>query len=136
MLEASHTVHRLACSEDPRSDRMPFRPKAKGPNDPYASTEKLMQTFRIPRELVKFLKDDAAKNGLDLTAYVNKMLDGVRTWYGMPVAVSQLLDEDRENMKLRRYDYIQHLMFQRSMEVREKGVGFDAPGGGGEKKKR
>lgn len=40
-----------------------------------------MQTFRIPRELVTFLKEDAAKNGLDLTAYVNKMLEGVRTWY-------------------------------------------------------
>jgi hypothetical protein len=39
-------------------------------------------------------------------------------------------------MKLRRYDYIQHLMFQRSLELREKGPGFDAPGGGGEKKKR
>jgi hypothetical protein len=115
---------------------MPYRPKAKGPNDPYSSTEKLMQTFRIPRELVAFLKDDAAKNGLDLTAYVNKMLDGVRTWYGMPVAASQLLEADRETMKLRRYDYIQHLMFQRSLELREKGAGFDAPGGGGEKKKR
>jgi hypothetical protein len=95
-----------------------------------------MQTFRIPQELVKLPKDDAAKNGLDLTAYVNKTLDGVRTWYGMPVAVSQLLEEDRENMKLRRYDYIQHLIFQRSMELREKGVGFDAPRGGSVKKKR
>jgi hypothetical protein len=27
-----------------------------------------MQTFRLPRELVAFLKADAAKNGLDLTA--------------------------------------------------------------------
>lgn len=113
---------------------MPYRPKAKGPNDPYTSTEKLMQTFRLPRELVAFLKDDAAKNGLDLTAYVNKMLDGVRTWYGMPVAASQLLEEDREKMKLRRYEYIQHLIFQRSLDLREKGTGFDVPGG--EKKKR
>ena len=113
---------------------MPYRPKAKGPNDPYASTEKLMQTFRLPRELVAFLKDDAAKNGLDLTAYVNKMLEGVRSWYGMPVAASQLLEEDREKMKLRRYEYIQHLIFQRSLDLREKGTGFDAPGG--EKKRR
>ncbi len=114
---------------------MPYRPKAKGPNDPYTSTEKVMQTFRFPRELVAFLKEDAARNGLDLTAYVNKMLDGVRTWYGMPVAASQLLEEDREKMGIRRYEYIQHLIFQRSLELRDKGTGFDAPGGG-EKKKR
>jgi hypothetical protein len=114
---------------------MPFRPKSKGPSDPYSSTEKLMQTFRIPRALVTFLKEDAARNGLDLTAYVNKMLDGVRTWYGMPFAASQLLETDRERLKLRRYDYIQHLMFERSLELREKGPGFDAPEPG-EKKKR
>ena len=115
---------------------MPFRPKAKGPSDPYSSTEKLMQTFRIPRELVTFLKEDAAKNGLDLTAYVNKMLEGVRTWYGLPVAAGQLLEADRELLKLRRYDYMQHVIFQRSLELREKGPGFDVPRGLAEKKKR
>jgi hypothetical protein len=115
---------------------MPFRPKAKGPSDPYSSTEKLMQTFRIPRELVTFLKDDAARNGLDLTAYVNRMLDGIRTWYGLPVAAAQLLEADREHLKLRRYEYIQHLIFERSLELREKGPGFDAARGAAEKKKR
>ncbi len=115
---------------------MPFRPKAKGPSDPYSSTEKLMQTFRIPRELVTFLKDDAAKNGLDLTAYVNRMLNGVRTWYGLPVAAAQLLEADREHLKLRRYEYIQHLIFERSMELRGKGPGFNTPRGAAEKKKR
>jgi hypothetical protein len=114
---------------------MPFRPKSKGPNDPYSSTEKLMQTFRLPRELVAFLKADAAKNGLDLTAYVNKMLDAVRTWYGLPLAAAQLLEADREGLKMRRYEYLQHLVFQRSLELREKGLGFDAPGGA-ERKKR
>jgi hypothetical protein len=132
MLKEVHTEHAGHAPEG--SHPMPYRPKAKGPNDPYASTEKLMQTFRLPRELVAFLKDDAAKNGLDLTAYVNKMLEGVRSWYGMPVAASQLLEEDREKMKLRRYEYIQHLIFQRSLDLREKGSGFDAPGG--EKKRR
>lgn len=115
---------------------MPFRPKAKGPNDPYSSTEKLMQTFRLPRELVTFLKDDAAKNGLDLTAYVNKMLDAVRTWYGMPVAATQLLEADRESLKMRRFEYLQHLVFQRSLELREKGQGFETHGQPRQGKKR
>jgi hypothetical protein len=115
---------------------MPFRPKARGPSDPYSSTEKLMQTFRLPRELVSFLKDDAARTGLDLTAYVNRMLDGVRTWYGLPLGATQLLEADREALKLRRYEYFLHVLYQRSLELREKGPGFDVPGGAGEKKKR
>jgi hypothetical protein len=36
---------------------------------------------------------------------------------------------------MRRYEYLQHLVFQRSLELREKGLGFDAPGGA-ERKKR
>jgi hypothetical protein len=113
---------------------MPFRPKSKGPDDPYSSTEKLMQTFRLPRELVVFLKEDAARNGLDLTAYVNRMLDGLRTYFALPLAAAQLLEADREALGMRRYEYHQHLVFQRSLELREKGPGFDAPPGGGRKR--
>jgi len=114
---------------------MPFRPKAKGPNDPYSSTEKVMQTFRLPRELVTFLKEDAARNGLDLTAYVNRLLDAVRTWYGMPVAAAQLLTADQEARKMRRHEYLQHLVFERSLALRDRGVGFDAPASGPSKKR-
>ena len=114
---------------------MPYRPKPTGPSDPFTTTEKVMQTFRLPRELVTFLKADAARTGLDVTAYVHRMLDGVRTYYGLPLAVTQLLEPDREALKMQRYEYFQHLVFQRSMQLREKGPGFDALGGG-EKKKR
>jgi hypothetical protein len=114
---------------------MPYRPKATGPSDPFTTTEKVMQTFRIPRELVTFLKEDAARTGRDLTAYVNRMLDGLRTYFGLPLAATQLLEADREALKMQRYEYLQHLVFQRSLEVREKGPGFDAAGRG-EKKRR
>jgi hypothetical protein len=33
-----------------------------------------------------------------------------------------------------RYEYILHVLFQRSLELRERGAGFDAPGS--ERKKR
>ncbi len=114
---------------------MPYRPKATGPSDPFTTTEKVMQTFRIPRELVTFLKEDAARTGRDLTAYVNRMLDGLRTYFGLPLAATQLLEADREALKMQRYEYLQHLVYQRSLELREKGPGFDGAGGG-EKKKR
>ena len=106
---------------------MPPKHKATGAADPFSTTEKLMQTFRIPREIVTFLKEDAARTGRDLTAYVNRMLDGVRTYFGLPLAATQLLESDREALKMQRYEYLQHLLFQRSLDLREKGPGFDAP---------
>jgi len=103
---------------------------ARGPSaDPFAVTEKLMQTFRMPRELVTFLRSEADAGGRDLTAYVNRHLDGLRTWFGLPAAASTLLEADRLALKMERYEYILHLLFQRSLELREQGPGFDAPGG-------
>ncbi len=101
--------------------------RAEATADPFTSTERIMQTFRMARELVTFLKGEAAARGLDLTAYVNRMLDGVRTWFGLPNAAATLLEEDREALRLDRYEYLLHVLFQRSLELREKGTGFDAP---------
>jgi hypothetical protein len=110
-------------------------PKTKTPAaDPFSTTEKLMQTFRMRRELVAFLRGEADAAGRDLTAFVNHHLDGLRTWFGLPAAASALLDADREALKMGRYEYILHLLFQRSLELREKGPGFDAPGA--ERKKK
>ncbi len=95
--------------------------------DPFTSTERIMQTFRMARELVTFLKGEATARGLDLTAYVNRMLEGVRTWFGLPHAAAALLDDDRQALGLDRYDYLLHVLFQRTLELREKGAGFDAP---------
>ncbi len=99
-------------------------------------TEKLMQTFRMPRELVSFLKAEATRNGQDLTAYVTRILDGLRTWFGLPAAATALLEDDRKALGMERHEYLLHLLFQRSLELREKGPAFDAPGGGKERKKR
>jgi hypothetical protein len=112
------------------------REKASREESAFQSTEKVMQTFRMTRELITFLKNEAAAKGLDLTAYVNRMLDGVRTWFGLPGAASHLLEADREALKMGRYEYILHVLFQRSLELREKGPGFDAPGAEPERKKR
>jgi hypothetical protein len=95
--------------------------------DPFTSSERIMQTFRMTRELVTFLKGEAAAKGLDLTAHVNRMLEGVRTWFGLPHAATALLEADREALGLDRYEYLLHVLFQRSLELREKGAGFDAP---------
>ncbi len=94
---------------------------------PFTTTEKLMQTFRMPRELVSFLKSEASQRGSDLTGHVVRLLDGVRTWYGLPTAATALLEADREALGLGRYEYLLHLLYQRSLELRDKVPGFDAP---------
>lgn len=100
------------------------------------TTEKLMQTFRMERTLVTFLKSEATRNGLDLTAHVTRILDGIRTWFGLPAAATTLLDADREALGLERHEYLLHLLYQRSLELREKGPGFDAPSTGKDRKKK
>jgi len=95
-----------------------------------AVSEKQMQTFRIPRDLVTFLKSEAARGGRDLTAHVVRCLEGIRTHFGLPEAATVRLEADRKRLGMERYEYLLHTLFQRSLEIREKGAGFDAPGSG------
>ena len=88
---------------------------------------KLMQTFRLPRELVAFLKAEAARGGRDLTAHVLRWLDALRSYFGLPEAARALLEADREALGMERYEYLQHALYLRSLALREKGSGFDAP---------
>jgi hypothetical protein len=87
---------------------MPVRPKS---SEAYQTTEKVMQTFRMPRELVSFLR------------------------FGLPHAATALLEDDREALGLGRPEYLLHLLYARSIELREKRPGFDAPSTGGTKKR-
>ncbi len=109
--------------------------KLKPTPEALTTSEKLMQTFHMPRELVSFLKLEASQRGSDLTGHVVRLLDGIRTWFGLPAAAAALIEADREAMRLGRYEYLLHLVYQRSLELREKGPGFDAPGAG-ERRKR
>jgi hypothetical protein len=86
-------------------------------------------------ELVAFLRGEANARGVDLTAHVVRHLDGLRTWFGLPAAVTALLEADRQALGLGRYEYLLHLLFQRSLELREKGPGFDAPSPGGPRRR-
>jgi len=95
----------------------------------FLGSDKLMQTFRMPRELVLFLKSEAGRNGRDLTGHVLRWLDGIRTYFALPEAATALLEEDRKRLGMERYEYLLHALYQRSLELREKGAGFDAPHG-------
>jgi hypothetical protein len=105
------------------------------PEDPFTTTEKVMQTFRMSRELVTFLRSEATARGVDLTAHVVRHLEGLRTWFGLPAAAVALIEADREALGLGRYEYLLHLLFQRTLALREQPPGFDAPRAG-ERRKR
>ena len=96
-------------------------------DDPFSSTEKLMQTFRMPRELVSFLRGEANERGVDLTAHVVRHLEGLRTWFGLPEAAAALLEADRGALGMGRYEYLLHVLYQRLLALREQSPGFDGP---------
>ncbi len=112
----------LPAPDHPMPAKKPLREEPQ-----FQSTEKVMQTFRIPRELVTFAKGEATGRGIDLTAYVVRLLDGLRTWFGLPAAASVPLEADRQALGMGREEYLLHLLFHRSLEVRQKGAGFDVP---------
>jgi hypothetical protein len=101
----------------------PRKPASTGP---FTSAEKLMQTFRMSRDLVTFLKGEATRRGSDLTGYVTRVLEGLRNHFGLPPPAARLLDQDRDALGLDPHDYLLHLLYERSIAVREKGPGFDA----------
>ena len=115
-----------ALAAEPTELRMAAHSKTTADAAPGAA-DKLMQTFRMPRALVAFLKSEASKNGRDLTSHVVRWLDGVRTDFGLPRAATALLEADREALGMGRYEYLLHALYQRSLLLRDKGTGFDAP---------
>jgi hypothetical protein len=91
------------------------------------ASDKVMQTFRMPRVLVGFLKAEGARNGRDLTAQVLRILEGFRSHFGLPEAAAALLEADRRRLGMERYEYLLHVLYSRTLGVSEKGAGFDAP---------
>ena len=75
-----------------------------------APGEKLMQTFRMPRELVSFLKLEAERSGRDLTGHVIRWLQGIRTYCYLPEAATALLENDRRRLGMERYEYLLHTL--------------------------
>jgi hypothetical protein len=94
---------------------------------PEIRNDKLMQTFRMPRPLVAHLKAEALRGRRDLTAHVIRLLEGTRTYFGLPGVASALLEADRKHLEMERFEYLLHVLYARSLHLRENGVGFDAP---------
>jgi len=87
-----------------------------------------MAAFRIPKALHTRLKAEAAAEGTDLTAYVNRVLEGWITFCGLPSVAAAMLEEDRMAFELGRYEYYQHILFRRYEAVSKSGPGADPAG--------
>ncbi len=88
---------------------------------------RVLAAFRIPRELHSAMAHEAHAEGLDLTAWVNRLFDGFLHHFGLPGVVADQLEQDRHELGLRRHEYLQHVLFKRYEAVAQEGAGFDRP---------
>jgi len=81
----------------------------------------------MPRNLLDILGMEANRHGLDLTALVLRALQGYVTHFGLPAAAVAELEADRAALRMDRAQYLAHLLYYRSLAVRDHGAGFDDP---------
>ena len=103
-----------------------------------ASTEKTIISIRMPIEVLNFvegesraraaalgLKGEELENAINITAQINRMLESLRSWFGLPVIVAEAVEKDRAALGLGRLEYLQHLVFRRYEALVKNGPGFD-----------
>jgi hypothetical protein len=93
-------------------------------------SEKVVQTFRMPLDVVHAFKAEAAAGGRDATAHVIRVMDGYQRYYGLPRAIVEKLEEVRRGLGMDRFEYFQHVLYGRSEAVQTQGPGFDWPDSG------
>lgn len=91
------------------------------------SGNKVVRTFRMPRDLVHALGQEATQRGLDMTALVLRVLHGYLTYFALPEAAIAQLEADRAALRMDRNQYLSHLLYHRCLAIRESGLGFDDP---------
>lgn len=102
--------------------------KASSSPDAMMTSEKVLQTFRMPRDLVAELKEEAAGLQLDFTGLVLRVLHGHLTHEALPEALVAELEADRAALGMDRLRYLSHVLYRRSLIIQREGPGFDAPG--------
>jgi hypothetical protein len=84
-----------------------------------------MAAFRIPRHLHAAMTQEARAEGLDLTAWVNRLFDGFLHHFGLPGVVREGLELDRAALGFSRHEYLQYVLYRRHEAVAQHGDGFD-----------
>ena len=103
-----------------------------------ASAEKTIISIRMPIEVLNFiegesrvraaalgLKGEELENAVNITAQINRMLESLRSWFGLPAVVAEAIEKDRAALGLGRLEYLQHLVFRRYEALVKHGAAFD-----------
>jgi hypothetical protein len=103
-----------------------------------ASPEQTIISIRMPIEILNFveaesrarvaelgLKGEELENAVNITAQINRMLESLRSWFGLPVIVAEAIEKDRAALGLGRLEYLQHLVFRRYEALVKNGPAFD-----------
>ncbi|HET9597726.1 MAG TPA: hypothetical protein VFP65_19210 [Anaeromyxobacteraceae bacterium] len=107
----------------PPSD-LPARPASSD-----VSSEKVVVTFRFPRDLASWLGAEAKQRGWSMNEFLVTLTHDLYAWYALPDMVSDELERDREALGLDRRKYVMHVLMRRYHEALEKGPGFDRKAG-------
>jgi hypothetical protein len=97
------------------------------------TSEKVVVTFRFPRDLASWLGREAEKRGWSMNEFMVTVAHDLFGWYALPDIVVEQLEADAEAMGLDRRKYITRVLMRRYHEVLEKGPGFEkaaSPAGG------
>jgi hypothetical protein len=89
------------------------------------TAEKVVVTFRFPRDLADFLNVEAKRRGWSMNEFLVTITHDLYTWYALPEMVTEQLEEDRAALELDRRKYATHVLMRRYHEVLEKGPGFE-----------
>jgi hypothetical protein len=108
-----------------------------------ASAEKSIISIRMPVELLRFVEGESRaraaalglagadlESAINVTAQINRMLEALRSWFGLPAIVTDAVEKDRTALGLGRLEYLQHLVFRRYEATVKHGPGFDKDGAG------
>jgi hypothetical protein len=89
---------------------------------------KVMQTWRLPKDLVDFLRVESAAHNYEVTPFATKILNAYRSYFEVDARWAAQLEEDRLKLRMSFFEYIRHVLSGRAEEVKEQGPGFDDPG--------
>jgi hypothetical protein len=89
------------------------------------SSDKQILSFRIPKNLLEWMRATSTAREWSVNELVVRLLDGARAWFGLPRAMADIIEEDRKAMGMDEYDYLAHLVGRRYDLVRENGAGFE-----------
>jgi hypothetical protein len=97
------------------------------------TTEKIVVTFRFPRDIADWLAHEARKRGWSMNEFMVTIAHDLYAWYALPNVVVEQLEADCEALGLDRRRYMTQVLMRRYHEILERGPGFERKSGAKER---